>query len=645
VLISAHSQSVLKVTTAKDYPRRIAFIAGVSEYENKGPKQLRDLPGVGEDLKMMRKALKDLDFEIYEAQPNPDLVELETGLRDFINEIRLAKGGCVALFYFSGHGAENGGVNYLIPSTADVSDAAFIKHEAFVAQRVIDAMLLANKSADAKESGVNLVFLDCCRNDLPNAVEGKNIIDDTGFAKMQTTGVFIGFATAPATIANAGERGSFYTRLLAEHMLFPGISINDMHSNLTGEVIDLAAKHNREQNPYFTNGIRGIFHLVPGPAAVTSPPPQTPPPISSTAIPISNPVSASSQRMEGNFAGEAKSIGGIEMVWCPPGDFITGKPGSAGGQHKVTLTTGFWLAKTETTQKQWEAVMKSNPSQFKGSNLPVDTVSWNDVQVWLAKMNNQNLVHPDWRWMLPTEAQSEYACRTGISTLPAVSLDATAWYDGNSDNQSHPVGTKAPNDWGLYDMQGNVLELCADQFSHDRFTSGLIDPFTKIDGTSPLRVYRGGSWRYDYKGCAVDYRGTVSSDKKHSFMGFRLALLPNQSAGTSDYLSTNGSKTTITGLPTQGMDGERYPETRLRTLTSEEISSWSFSKARYAINEMHARHGALFKIPEIQTVFQNKTWYKARKGMTADQIANQYFTALEKSNLKLIAAHRDRVAP
>ena len=170
--------------------------------------------------------------------------------------------------------------------------------------------------------------------------------------------------------------------------------------------------------------------------------------------------------MEGILTGEVRDLGGIEMVWCPPGEFLMGSPEGEEGrsnkehQHRVKLTHGFWLAKHECTQAQWSEVMSSNPSRIKGADLPVADVSWNDVQGWLARMNERHPLPAAWRWELPTEAEWEYACRAGTEGAfgGAGNLDEMGWHCTNSELKTYSAAGKKPNAWGFYDFHGNVAE-------------------------------------------------------------------------------------------------------------------------------------------------------------------------------------------
>lgn len=237
---------------------------------------------------------------------------------------------------------------------------------------------------------------------------------------------------------------------------------------------------------------------------------------------------AASRSMEGSKAGEVREFGGIEMVWCPPGTFLMGSPESEEGreddetQHEVTLTRGFWMAKTECTQEQWESVMGDNPSEFTGpTNLPVEQVSWEDVVEWTTKMNDRHPLPDGWRWTLPTEAQWEYACRAGTAGAYAGELDAMAWYQDNSGATTHEVGRKKGNPWGLYDMHGNVNEFCADWYG-DYPSGAVTDPTGAADG--PGRVLRGGCWYFIAHACRSANRGGSYTDLELPNLGFRPAV-------------------------------------------------------------------------------------------------------------------------
>lgn len=191
-----------------------------------------------------------------------------------------------------------------------------------------------------------------------------------------------------------------------------------------------------------------------------------------------------------------KSVSGqIEFVKIAPGEFMMGcVPGDKDcledevPRHKVRLTKGFELGKHEVTQAQWEAVMgpDSNPSETKGPKNPVDSVNKAEIHAFLDKLNVKN---DGYKYRLPTEAEWEYAARAGAPDPPRASLGEYAWFADNSDDESHPVGLKKPNAWGLYDMLGNVREWVDDRAAYYDYTPL---PEVSVDPKGPQGGRGGG---------------------------------------------------------------------------------------------------------------------------------------------------------
>jgi formylglycine-generating enzyme required for sulfatase activity len=219
-----------------------------------------------------------------------------------------------------------------------------------------------------------------------------------------------------------------------------------------------------------------------------------------------------------------------------PGTFLMGSPESESGrwgsedQHEVTLTRPYYLGVYPVTQEEYERVMGSNPSHFKGKRHPVDSMSWEEAMAFIAKLNalpsEKSL---DRLYRLPTEAEWEYACRAGTTTAYSYGASVSelgkyAWYDKNSGSTTHPVGEKLPNGWGLYDMHGNVWELCADWYG-DYPNTAVTDPTGPTRGS--YRVIRGGGWGIDAADCRSAYRSGRSPDRRRNSLGFRLALSPS----------------------------------------------------------------------------------------------------------------------
>jgi len=223
----------------------------------------------------------------------------------------------------------------------------------------------------------------------------------------------------------------------------------------------------------------------------------------------------------------------LELVWIPPGSFVMGSSPEV-AQHKaetpqvaVTITKGFWLGRTEVTQAQYEAVMKVNPSTFKdvGPDAPVERVSWMDAMAFCGKLNERELaadrLPEGFKYTLPTEAQWEYACRAGTTDEYAGDPQSMSWYDENSGGKTHPVATKQPNAWGLYDMSGNVLEWCSDWYG-DYPRGKVIDPIGPESGY--FRMARGGSWRVAMHVGRSASRAGGSAGRLDYTIGFRVAL-------------------------------------------------------------------------------------------------------------------------
>jgi formylglycine-generating enzyme required for sulfatase activity len=220
-------------------------------------------------------------------------------------------------------------------------------------------------------------------------------------------------------------------------------------------------------------------------------------------------------------------INSIGMTFNPvtPGEFIMGSPPDETGhdadetQHKVRLTKSFLLSVYQVTQSEYSAVMGTNPSYFRGDDLPVESISWDEAAAFCKKLSE--LEGKTYR--LPSEAEWEYACRAGSSGPYAGdgNLDDIGWYLGNSGSETHPVGSLQPNAWGFYDMQGNVWEWCADWYGP--YAAGdATDPTGPPTGTT--RVLRGGSLDYGPEFARAAFRNWYTPETKLYYIGFRVVL-------------------------------------------------------------------------------------------------------------------------
>lgn len=242
-----------------------------------------------------------------------------------------------------------------------------------------------------------------------------------------------------------------------------------------------------------------------------------------------------SQRPALHVMSEAEKASVIQrlvenMIYVEGGTFMMGATSEQGNEaesdespaHRVTVS-GFYIGKYEVTQREWEAVTGRKPSHFKGPNHPVEQVSWDDCQDFIAKLNRITGKH----FRFPTEAEWEFAARggnqsNGTKYSGEYYLDEVAWFDDNSGHQTHDVGTKRPNELGLYDMSGNVWEWCSDWY--DSYGS---DSQNNPTGSSSgaYRVLRGGCWDDYAIYCRISVRGYDAPDSSNDGRGLRLALL------------------------------------------------------------------------------------------------------------------------
>lgn len=232
--------------------------------------------------------------------------------------------------------------------------------------------------------------------------------------------------------------------------------------------------------------------------------------VSIPAIPCAGPLAGvDAQILAQAKAGDLRTAdvgGGILLRLCgiPAGTLTIGDS----TMRQATLKNPFWLGQTQVTQGQWQALMRTNPSNFIGDNRPVEQVSWDGAMNFCDRLNALHLLPTGWQFGIPTVQQWEYACRAGTTGDYAGNLSEMAWYSDNSHHRTHEVATKMANPWGLYDMHGNVWEWCADN-----------------NLPRQLRESRGGSWNSGGKNCSstADYRHPP--DAQRDFLGFRVAVV------------------------------------------------------------------------------------------------------------------------
>ena len=214
---------------------------------------------------------------------------------------------------------------------------------------------------------------------------------------------------------------------------------------------------------------------------------------------------------------------GMKLAYVPAGEFDMGSAADEKGheedeaRHRVKLTKAFRIGVTEVTQGQWKAVMGQRRGKFEGDDLPVEDVSWTDAKAFCEKLSKAE----GKTYRLPTEAEWEDACRAGATgRFAGEKLADLAWFDDNADGKTHPVATKKPNAWGLYDMHGNVAEWCADAYAPDYPSGTVVDPAGPAEGKG--RVVRGGSFASLERGCRSASRSSTPAAYQMKTVGLRV---------------------------------------------------------------------------------------------------------------------------
>jgi len=483
---------------------RVALVIGNNSYVHGSP-----LKNCVNDARAVAEGLKGCGFEVTLVEDG-GLQDLEGKVREFK---RVATGAKAAWFYYAGHGAEVSGANYLIPVDAKVEEEYEVKHKTLPLDQVLGAM-------DGSGTPLKVVVLDCCR-DNPFG-RGWSRSGSQGLAQVGSTpkGTIIAYATAPGQVASdGGGRNSPYTSALVSALAKPGLEIDAVFRE-TGRMVQELSDH--KQSPWMNMSFYGSFVVRLGKIAEASSP-----------LGSSSPGVVVSPLGHGEVGRsvELKLPGGVPIIlqYCPPGEFMMGSPKSEEGrgegenQVSVRITNGFWMARTECTQKQWRAVMDSDPSNFKGDDLPVEQVSWENAQRFIAALNTNKSLSDGWKWELPTEAQWEYACRAKTTTVFSFGNTLTTRQAniGSEIRRTKRVGSYPANGWGLYDMHGNVWEWCRDWYGDA--LGGGVDPTGPLTGDG--RVYRGGSWNDTAADCRSALRDRFDPSYRFNYLGFRPILV------------------------------------------------------------------------------------------------------------------------
>jgi formylglycine-generating enzyme required for sulfatase activity len=454
--------------------KQVALVIGNAAYAN-GP-----LANPLHDAQAVAQRLRELHFDVALAT-DAGRKAMGLAIDQFLNKLGT---GDVALFYYSGHGMQVDGENYLIPLDFAGQNETDVRYDAHPLGRIQERM-------ERSGAQLNMLVLDACRNNPYRQVVRSGV---GGLAAMSAgRGTFIAFATSPGKTASDNPDGRYglFTQYLLEALSVRGLGLDDAFS-LVRERVDTAS--GGKQLPWVQTSVVGRYSFVPGEA----------PPVVE----------------RGPQVGDSKvnPKDDLTYVWIPPGTFMMGcSPGDAECSddekpaHRVTISKGFWMGQTEVTQEAYQRVKNTNPSGFKGPRLPVENITWNDAQSYCRAVGMR----------LPTEAEWEYAARGASETVRYGALDSVAWYEGNSGQKTHEVGQKKANEFGLSDMLGNVWEWVADWYG-PYLASALTDPKGPTSGQN--RVRRGGDWYLDAKNARASNRAWYAAEQLWSKdFGFRCA--------------------------------------------------------------------------------------------------------------------------
>jgi formylglycine-generating enzyme required for sulfatase activity len=503
-LISAlYAQDDAKRVTSSNSGQRLALVIGNAAYEWK------PLTNSVNDATDVAQTLEGLGFASPKLVTNAGRDDLRRAVRDFIESVRP---GDFAFVYYSGHGIEIRGENYLLPvDLPGNATEGYVQDEAVSAQRIL-------RDLSYQGARIKVLILDACRDNPLRATKSRA----GGLARMdEGSGDLIVFATQAGKTASDAplQRNSLFTRYLLNGLRLRGISLDDAMKSVSRRV---AAVTKERQVPAIYGLLLEDVILSPGRSTKA-------PPASAGGLPPA-PLQRSSEndatKPSERKAGEIRINpgDGERYVWIPPGEFQMGcSPddtecdANEEPTRRVRISRGFWLGQTEVTQAPYQKLIGKNPSHFKGSEYPVQHVNWNEALRYCNAAGGR----------LPTEAEWEYAARAGSKGARHGELYAIGWYKGNSEKTAHPVKQKQPNSWGLYDMLGNVWEWVNDFYDEDYYKT-LASPISDPSGPSGQdfidHVLRGGSWFDNPKQLRASHReGTDPGYHLYDISGFRCA--------------------------------------------------------------------------------------------------------------------------
>jgi hypothetical protein len=521
--------------------KRIALVIGNDRYQHVDP-----LKNAVSDARSMAAALQKAGFAVT-FKSDTDLATMKQVVRQFKGNL---SGGDEAVFYYSGHGVQLGAANYLLPVDITSNSEEQVRDDAIPLQRLLD---------DLQDQKVKfaLAIIDACR-DNPFKGSGRNIGGTRGLAPTSAAnGQMIIFSAGTGQQAldklgqaDTNENGVF-TRVFLQEMQKPDVEVHQVLRNVRSRVVQLAKSINHDQMPALYDQVEGDFYFYGSGTHVAS--------LEPVSTPIGGGVSLddikkqqesreqwekwqqamkadfdkivalkvgvdlrnkawerflASYKEKNPFSDEDEKLRTLAQIYIRDAYRVAAIRAGALNIGALNLAEmvpipnkNYEIGKFDVTQGEWKVVMGNNPSHFSkcGDNCPVENVSWNDVQEFIQKLNAKT----GKQYRLPTEAEWEYACYGGSESeyCGSNNLDAVGWYIVNSNKQTHLVGQKQANEYGLYDMSGNVWQWVQDWY----------------DNSYQHRTLRGGSWGNLTENVSAAFRFGDEPSLRYFTFGFRLA--------------------------------------------------------------------------------------------------------------------------